>query len=471
MPAFQILATGVRPSAATMGDCPLGQIPAEFTHKSQLQLHINVSATVSDVSDTVSDVSATVSRHRITLTCNFHTDGPPHLRGPQRLHDGEIFYRFNVSSYQTRLPNHQAILNAGADACFVALFPIASALEYTAIQVSPTGISCGLARQVPEITGVYELQLRGRRDSRLARMTAVGPVRDVVPPHKHRSRNGAGVSLTGGVDSWFSVVTHKQELSSLVYALNFDVQQDDKVLWRSVSRLLTSAAASLKLPLTFVDTNLRRHAETGWQAAAHKWGGAPADYGWGRLSHGHCLASVYHALSATTVSRAYIPSTHTYGFNAPWGSDALHDHLWSSDELTIVHDGSYMSRLAKTYAITSSNAHKETVLSSLRVCWRNPKRMLNCGRCEKCVRTMVGLEVAGTRTQCSTFDPVSSAELTDRINALPRIRSSSHGSSNSDAAMWQEFINHNGDARFGQRLPKEMIKAIQQMMHAGPSSK
>jgi hypothetical protein len=40
----------------------------------------------------------------------------------------------------------------------------------------------------------------------------------------------------------------------------------------------------------------------------------------------------------------------------------------------------------------------------LRVCWRNPDGTYNCGRCEKCVRTMVQLLAADALRQCSVFE-------------------------------------------------------------------
>ena len=42
--------------------------------------------------------------------------------------------------------------------------------------------------------------------------------------------------------------------------------------------------------------------------------------------------------------------------------------------------------------------------STLRVCWQNEPGTLNCGRCDKCLRTMVGLAAVG---------------LLDEIESLP----------------------------------------------------
>ena len=39
----------------------------------------------------------------------------------------------------------------------------------------------------------------------------------------------------------------------------------------------------------------------------------------------------------------------------------------------------------------------------LRVCWQNPDNAYNCGRCEKCFRTMLDLWVVGALDRCDTL--------------------------------------------------------------------
>jgi len=40
----------------------------------------------------------------------------------------------------------------------------------------------------------------------------------------------------------------------------------------------------------------------------------------------------------------------------------------------------------------------------LRVCWQNKELAYNCGRCEKCLRTMIALHLAGALSRCRTFN-------------------------------------------------------------------
>ena len=39
----------------------------------------------------------------------------------------------------------------------------------------------------------------------------------------------------------------------------------------------------------------------------------------------------------------------------------------------------------------------------LRVCHKNPNSVYNCGRCEKCLRTMISLRIVGTLERCKTL--------------------------------------------------------------------
>ena len=57
----------------------------------------------------------------------------------------------------------------------------------------------------------------------------------------------------------------------------------------------------------------------------------------------------------------------------------------------------------------------------LRVCWQNVGTDLNCGRCEKCVRTMAMLAGAGVLDRCETFP--DRVDLPDRIGQLGSVPS------------------------------------------------
>jgi hypothetical protein len=82
----------------------------------------------------------------------------------------------------------------------------------------------------------------------------------------------------------------------------------------------------------------------------------------------------------------------------PWGSHVLVDPLFSTPRLRVIQDGAAFSRGQKLERI----AGLPVVQRSLRVCWRSGTD-LNCGRCGKCLRAMIALEVLGVREHCSSF--------------------------------------------------------------------
>lgn len=50
-------------------------------------------------------------------------------------------------------------------------------------------------------------------------------------------------------------------------------------------------------------------------------------------------------------------------------------------------------------------AQSKLALKYLRVCYMNEKGAYNCGKCEKCLRTMVSLYAAGVLDRAETFPP------------------------------------------------------------------
>jgi hypothetical protein len=70
--------------------------------------------------------------------------------------------------------------------------------------------------------------------------------------------------------------------------------------------------------------------------------------------------------------------------------------------VSIVHHGCAASRIDKVRSFGEDDGSRDP-LSWLRVCWRNPGGAYNCGRCPKCVSTMVALRMAGLLERAPTF--------------------------------------------------------------------
>ena len=111
------------------------------------------------------------------------------------------------------------------------------------------------------------------------------------------------------------------------------------------------------------------------------------------------LAAVAHAFAAR-LDRVYIASSFEYPLLSPCGSHPLLDPEYSSAELRIVHRDQHLSRMDKLRLV----AEWPTALDNFRVCLANTADRYNCGRCEKCVRTMIELLTIGALERSRAFE-------------------------------------------------------------------
>jgi hypothetical protein len=197
---------------------------------------------------------------------------------------------------------------------------------------------------------------------------------------------GLACFFSGGVDSTFSARAHRKDLTALVFVHGFDVPLDDAPLRHAVSTTLRAAAEALGLPLIEVEADLHRfaHGLVPWSAY-----------------HGSAMATVAHLL-APLADTFLVPASDTYATLSAYGSHPLLDPLWSSESVSILHDGCVASRVDKVRSFGEDDGGPDP-LSWLRVCWRNPGGAYNCGRCPKCVSTMVALRMAGLLERAPTF--------------------------------------------------------------------
>lgn len=218
--------------------------------------------------------------------------------------------------------------------------------------------------------------------------------------------DGAGVAamFSAGVDSFHTVLRHRHRLDALVYVVGFDVRLGDPAL-PGVLRLVRSAAASLGLPLVEVRTNLRDVLD-----AYVPWDD----------QHGAALATVALLLD-DRFAEVLVPSTHTYDDLYPLGSHPVLDPLWSNGAVVLVNDGAEADRATKLAGIATLEAARRT----LRVCFQFVEGVTNCGRCEKCVRTMVGARIAGVPGAFDTLPALRGPRMLVRVaRCEPRNRAS-----------------------------------------------
>lgn len=119
---------------------------------------------------------------------------------------------------------------------------------------------------------------------------------------------------------------------------------------------------------------------------------------WQYEYQGAALASAAH-LFADRINKMSLASTWDVAHLGPWGSHPLVDGGYGTHDLAIRHEQALLSRLDKTKIVADWPA----ALEILRVCNRLPEAAVNCGQCEKCVRTMFTLAALGSLPQAKTF--------------------------------------------------------------------
>ncbi|MEL7208703.1 MAG: hypothetical protein AAGK32_10810 [Actinomycetota bacterium] len=199
-------------------------------------------------------------------------------------------------------------------------------------------------------------------------------------------RPGVAAFFTGGVDSFYTALRHREDIDALVYVWGFDVALDgDPGLRADVAEGVHAAAAELGLPLVEIETNLK------------DWSNRH-DAVWGTTYHAVALAAIAHLL-AGEFGEVLMGSTYTYRDLFAWGSTPITDPLLGSDRMVLTHDGCEADRVERIALLADS----PTAMRHLRVCWENRDARYNCGECTKCVRTMIALRICKALDRCETL--------------------------------------------------------------------
>lgn len=205
----------------------------------------------------------------------------------------------------------------------------------------------------------------------------------------------SAVFYTGGVDSGYELLAHRNQVDTLVYVLGFDVHSNQARLREATLAMLRASAAHYGKRLIVVDTNLRAYLD-----ATLDWG----------MSHGAALATVAHVLGGAVGTFRIAGSFAPHQLH-PWGSHPDLDPHWSSGRVRLLHDAG-PTRLEKVRMI----ARDAFALRHLRVCWVNPDDAYNCGRCPKCIRTRLALALVDADGQA----PFPGCLVPDEVATLGR---------------------------------------------------
>jgi hypothetical protein len=163
----------------------------------------------------------------------------------------------------------------------------------------------------------------------------------------------------------------------------------EKPLWflhgvEEAEQLVARVAARLGVDCIIGESNLRTHFDADWM----------------NLYSGSALTGAGLSL-AGGFSHFCIPAAYSYRTPVATGTTPLVDERYSTEHLTVVHDGAELTRAEKVARILEWDA--PLVLDHLRVCVMNRGGAYNCCRCTKCVRTMISLKILGALDRATTF--------------------------------------------------------------------
>ena len=189
---------------------------------------------------------------------------------------------------------------------------------------------------------------------------------------------GVGLFFSLGVDSFYSLLKNQRDhpddartVTHLLSVHGFDVAFDG---WdeRFPSELLANfqrVADETGKTLVPVVSNVRRVT-----TRLAPW----------TLVHGGGMTSIALALGHA-LHRVSIAASTTYDKLYPWGSHPVLDPHWSTEGLSVVHDGCEMNSIDKTQVIADS----QLVLETLRPC-AGYGPGYNCGQCSNaCARCWI----------------------------------------------------------------------------------
>jgi hypothetical protein len=204
-----------------------------------------------------------------------------------------------------------------------------------------------------------------------------------------------GTAFSGGVDSFFTLWKHLPQnqpipdfrITHAVFLHGFDILNKDRSKYEALFARYREALQNINVTLIPIETNM-----VSLIFPRTKY---PNFYG-------PILAGAAH-LFGKLFNKYFIPSSNDYQQLQTWASssDPASDPLLSTETLDIIHHGAAIQRVGKIEVISDW----EPAQNDLRVCINIDLEdgLINCSRCEKCVRTMIPLYAMGKMEKFKTF--------------------------------------------------------------------
>jgi hypothetical protein len=330
------------------------------------------------------------------------------------LHGRRVDYHYTVEGLARKFIDHErpfyVMYDRDVSSCHQSVLAVPFVTNF-----EPIGWLAGFDVLVPELDSTFALS---REPTRAAfaemypgKIRQFGVRMDKSVPN-HISGDKRLLLFSGGLDATATLIRHHDEPLILVTVRGADIPLDDVAQWSQC--LSHISMVSHRYEHAVVTSNLREFYTAEVEARLlFGW--------WGRLQHGHALLGLLAPISMVTGARiSYIASS--YDVPMAWGSTPQTDELLAWADARCVHDAANLSRQKKAELIVSAakSCGKPT---PLRVCYSEVQRDGNCGRCEKCYRTIMNLVLSGADPRDFGL-PMSPRTYPDLFNLVMRVRSS-----------------------------------------------
>ncbi|MFD1162230.1 hypothetical protein [Hwangdonia seohaensis] len=193
------------------------------------------------------------------------------------------------------------------------------------------------------------------------------------------------ILFSGGADAYATFFRHYQKKPDLITIQGADVEIDNSSQWERILQINKEEAILTDYRNLYIKSNLITFYSNEVNQIL------PSTNWWSTIQHGLALTGILAPLAIINkYNYVYIASSYTEKFKIPWGSTPEIDNKIKWADTTVVHDAYELNRIDKIALIIETSKQIGKTIN-LRVCYSIFNDKINCGRCEKCCRTIIAL--------------------------------------------------------------------------------
>lgn len=239
------------------------------------------------------------------------------------------------------------------------------------------------------------------------------------------NNKGYALLFSGGVDSLTSYVRHKDKRPTLISIWGADIPTYEYKFWNKVRSKLVDFADEEGVNIQFIKANIQEIPNNSLLTSEYR-----VESWWRDVSHGLILLGL---CAPSTTEKIGVIFSASPGKGIDTAINFLANANVSWGDVEIIIEGSELSRQDKI-KILKNDAR---CLSYLRVCWSQHQEY-NCGYCEKCLRTIVGLILENVDPNYCNFKIKNNILNLVQIYLTKGILTKS----GNDILMWQDIQRH-----------------------------